>query len=69
MPRLVLKAEEVRRIRVGRAMSQADLADKAGVRQATISNAERGHHLRYATIAAIAGALAVEVSMIADVVE
>lgn len=64
---VTLKANEVKRLRMERAWSQADLADIAGVRQATISNAEAGRLVRYATIAAIAGALQVEVASIVEV--
>lgn len=64
-----MNGNEVRRLRLIKAWSQADLADKAGVRQATVSNAERGNNLRYATIAALAGALVVEVQAIAAVLD
>lgn len=67
MTRLVVKGEEVRRLRLLKAMSQADLADAAGVRQATVSNVERGKSVRGATIAALAASLAVEIHHIAEV--
>lgn len=36
--------QQIRRIRKARGFSQADLAEKVGVRQATISDIENGNH-------------------------
>lgn len=69
MARMKVKGDAMQRLRMERAMSQADLADVAGVRQATVSNAENGRNVRYATILAIAGALGVEVASLIEVTE
>lgn len=68
MARVRVKGDVVQRLRVEKAMSQADLADKAGVRQATVSNAENGKNVRYATVGAIAGALDVEIPLIVELI-
>jgi transcriptional regulator with XRE-family HTH domain len=68
MARVRIKEGVVQQLRLERAMSQADLADRAGVRQATVSNAERGKNIRYATLGALAGALGVEVTVLVEVI-
>jgi transcriptional regulator with XRE-family HTH domain len=56
MPVLV----QLRRLREERAMSQRDLAEHAGVSQATIVRAERGEDTRHVTVRKLAKALNVE---------
>ena len=45
-------------------MSQAALAEQAGVRQGTVSGIERGHLARVDTVAAIARALGTDIEML-----
>lgn len=48
------QADRIREARVAAGMSQLALADKAGVRQATISNVENGASCRPSTLRNIA---------------
>lgn len=66
--RIVVRGEEIQRLRLLRAWSQADLGRRAGLRQATISNVERHNVARYATILAIASVFGVNVTEITNVV-
>jgi transcriptional regulator with XRE-family HTH domain len=50
----------LRRLRVEAALSQRDLADRAGVTQTTIVKAEAGHEVRPSTVRRLAKALGVE---------
>ena len=59
-----MRGELVRRMRMSKAWSQSDLAKRAGLRQATVSNVERRGIARYSTALAIAGALGVSVTEI-----
>lgn len=68
MAQLVVRGDEIQRLRLSKAWSQADLAKRAGLRQATISNVERMNVARYTTILAIAETLGVTVSDITRVV-
>ena len=54
----------VRAFRKYRGMSQAALAEQAGVRQGTVSGIERGHLARVDTVAAIARALGTDIEML-----
>jgi len=51
---------QLRRIREEHAMSQRDLANAAGVAQATVVRAERGEDTRHVTVRKLASALKVE---------
>jgi transcriptional regulator with XRE-family HTH domain len=53
---------QLRAIREARCLSQAELAERAGVRQATVSHAESGAMVQYATIRKLARALRVKAS-------
>lgn len=55
-------AQRIRQARVAQGMSQLDLADKAGVRQGTISNVENGKSCRPSTVRRIALALGIPLS-------
>lgn len=55
-----LDPEKLKYHRQVQALSQADLAERAGVRQATISDAERGKSVRLSTIRRLANALDVK---------
>lgn len=50
----------IKELREARQWSQRDLADRAGVRQATISQAEAGVGINLATLERIADALGVD---------
>lgn len=65
--RLILDGSLVRRIRLELAMSQRDLAKVAGVRPATVSDAENGAECRLETIRALARALGVKPTDIAKI--
>lgn len=54
--------ERLREARVARGLSQLQLADLAGVRQATISNVENGKGCRPSTLRQIALALNIPLS-------
>jgi predicted transcriptional regulator len=51
---------QLRRLREERALSQRDLAEMAGVSQATIVHIEKGQDARHITVRKLAKALAVE---------
>lgn len=54
--------ERLRAARVAQGWSQLDLADKAGVRQGTISNVENGKGCRPSTLRHISLALSIPLS-------
>lgn len=56
------RADRIREARVARGLSQLELADRAGVRQATISNVERGQSCRPSTLRQISLALGIPLS-------
>ena len=66
---LQLDATAVRRLRIGRALTQPDLARIAGLNKKTINRAENGGILRLSNVRKIAKALKVAPSDIASVVE
>ena len=58
---LQVDTEKLRRLRREAALSQAELAERAGTTQETISRLERGHHAaRGSTLRRLAAALGVE---------
>lgn len=65
---LKLDADEIRRLRMTRALSQPDLANLAGVNAKTINRAELGGALRLSSVRKIAKALKVAPADIAQVV-
>lgn len=61
-----MRLHGVRELREQRFITQAELAERAGISEAHLSRLERGQHLaRISTVRKIAGALAVEPSAIA----
>jgi transcriptional regulator with XRE-family HTH domain len=68
MPQVATTGEKVKRLRRGLAMTQAELAEKAGVAQSTITMLERGQisepHPR--TMKGLANALAVSPADLLD---
>lgn len=58
MMRVVL-VPQLRRIRDARALTQEELAERAGVDRTTIMRAEAGQHLRQSTVRKLARALGV----------
>ena len=66
---LTAKPDEVKRLRVGAALSQRELAIAAGLRRETILNVEAGRPARLSSIRKIAQALGVAPDAIANVSE
>lgn len=64
---LVVRGTDLRSLRLSRGWSQKDLADRAGIRQGTVSSLENGHNARPSTVRLIAEALGVTVREVADV--
>ena len=56
----MLVLAKLRQIRERQGLSQADLAERSGVTQATISNLEQGRPARFVTMRKLAVALNVE---------
>lgn len=65
--RLIIDPNRLRRARLARALSQADLARAAGVREATVNAAEQGTRSTVTTIRRLAHALAVKPTEIANI--
>ena len=64
-----INTDQVKRLRMGRALTQAELAELAGVDTKTIEHAELGWPLKPATIKGIAAALGLEPEEITCVVD
>lgn len=60
----MLVLARLRYIRERQGLSQADLAERSGVTQATISNLETGRAARFVTMRKLAEALGVEPSVL-----
>lgn len=61
-----LRGELIRTLRLSRGWSQLDLAERAGVGERTIRNAESGRFIEGSTASYVAGALDVELEQLLD---
>ncbi len=66
---LIIDPARLKRLRLERALSQAELGRLAGVREATVNAAENGSRTQIATIRKLAEALNIAPTDIANLVE
>lgn len=63
---MVAIADRIHLARVARAWTQDELAQRSGLSRPTVARIERGDNVSTATLAKVAGALGLRVSVIAD---